>query len=42
LKKLYLPGRQGKVRNVGSEDRGRFDEVKVCSERVGCWISVKS
>jgi len=36
-----LPGMKGEVRNVGSEKRGRFDEVKVCNERVVFWKSVK-
>ena len=32
---LLLPGREGEVWYVGSENRGGFDEVKVCNQRVG-------
>lgn len=37
-----LPSREGEVWNVGSENRGRFDEVKVCNQRVGYRITVNS
>ena len=39
---LLLPGSEGEVWNVGSGNRGGFDEVKVCSQRILYGIIVDS
>lgn len=39
---MLLPGSKREVRNVGSENRGWFDEFKVCSQRDAYGITVNS